>query len=423
MAVADPPQLTVPNTTVHGVEGTRILIPNLSAALVDNVTANGEELLFVKMSGIPADSILSQGSNSGNGSWSIRPQDLDHLEILPPPHYAGTMTLTLAAYAIERSNGSQAAAVSHNFTVVVEPVADPFLILAQDVTLDSTGLVDLALHVRMADTRGSLVNEVAAELLSLTLHNIPAGVYVMARQGGRLVDHGLGTFSFVGQQHQANALSLVSGGPDTAAGIHHIAISAFTMDGTSVSAPPVHDSFRLVVQAPAVPGIRQTETGYGSAGNDILQGGLQDDDVLHGGDGHDRFIGGPGSDIMTGGSGIDIFQWSWLDLDLDEEGGGIGGSVDIDTITDFTRGPGGDQLDVSGILSQAGYDLQSGDINDYVHLRVQSSGTGTGTSTSTGTSLAIDTSGSGRNYIDLVFLEGVVGINVEQLCADGNLLV
>jgi hypothetical protein len=51
-AVADAPNIIVP-VSVSGLEDTFIPIPNLSAALVDNVIVNGPELLSVFMSGAP----------------------------------------------------------------------------------------------------------------------------------------------------------------------------------------------------------------------------------------------------------------------------------------------------------------------------------------------------------------------------------
>jgi Ca2+-binding RTX toxin-like protein len=90
-----------------------------------------------------------------------------------------------------------------------------------------------------------------------------------------------------------------------------------------------------------VNGLAGNDRLYGGSGNDMLNGGegfdtlMGDagDDALYGGAGSDFLKGGAGDDTLTGGVDIDYFSvWN--------------GSADtsVDTIIDFTAGPGGDQL-------------------------------------------------------------------------------
>lgn len=71
-AVADLPLLTVPSSIVLMNETaisplTGAVIQNLSAVLVDNVTANGAEYLSVFFSNVPENSRFSKGAPAGNG--------------------------------------------------------------------------------------------------------------------------------------------------------------------------------------------------------------------------------------------------------------------------------------------------------------------------------------------------------------------
>lgn len=71
-AVADRPQLTVPSATVFVNENSFAVLPNLSAILVDNITANGAEYLSVIFSNVPEDSFFSKGAPSLNGRCTAK---------------------------------------------------------------------------------------------------------------------------------------------------------------------------------------------------------------------------------------------------------------------------------------------------------------------------------------------------------------
>ncbi len=100
--VADQPNATAAN--VGGAEDGVIALTGLSAALVDT---DGSEVLSVKITGIPTDSILSAGSNNGDGSWTIPAASLAGLTLRPPKNYSGVMSLALEAYALD-ANGTTA---------------------------------------------------------------------------------------------------------------------------------------------------------------------------------------------------------------------------------------------------------------------------------------------------------------------------
>ncbi len=74
-------------------------------------------------------------------------------------------------------------------------------------------------------------------------------------------------------------------------------------------------------------GMNQGDRIYGEGGNDFLGGG-KGLDSLEGGDGNDTLQGGLGTDTLVGGLGIDTFIFSTA----------LDGTINVDTITDFTPG-------------------------------------------------------------------------------------
>ncbi|MCW8963470.1 MAG: type I secretion C-terminal target domain-containing protein [Gammaproteobacteria bacterium] len=115
-------------------------------------------------------------------------------------------------------------------------------------------------------------------------------------------------------------------------------------------------------------GGEDVDTLYGNDGADLLSGG-GDADNLYGGLGDDTLLGGGGIDLMIGGEGDDTMTGG-LEGDTFRFMSGDEGSVGtpaIDTITDFTVGPGGDVLDLSDLL-QGESDGDIPGLADYLHF-------------------------------------------------------
>ncbi len=98
-AVADAPTLTVSNSS--GNENEPVVLP-ITSALVDT---DGSETLTITISGLPAGTVLSAGTNLGGGNWQLSPADLPALTLTSP--IPGTYTLHVSATAQEL-NGSTA---------------------------------------------------------------------------------------------------------------------------------------------------------------------------------------------------------------------------------------------------------------------------------------------------------------------------
>ena len=410
-AVADAPAITVPAAPVTGSEDSAIAIPGLSAALVDG---DGSEVISAKISGAPDDTLFSAGSNNGDGSWTIPVADLPTLAITPPLNYAGSLSLTLEAFTLETSNGGTAS-TTQNFTVDVTPQADTVEILARNVAVDGTGDANLDLNVRMADDRGSLPGEAPPETITITFAGVPDGASLSSGSGGTITDNSGGSWTFTGFEAQSNDLAIRPSASSTP-GTYVVSLSAVTNDGADTLATPVLDSFQVTVPnivagtaaADVLSGTGATDLIYGLAGADGLNGGGGNDfldggagaDSLAGGAGTDRLVGGTGIDILTGGAGGDVFAWQ-----AGEAGTGV------DQVNDFNLADG-DVLDVSALL--VGFDGSSV-LSDFLQIS-ESSGN---------TTVSVDVNGAvgGSSFTDLTVLQGTVGLDLNAMQTNGNLIV
>ena len=102
----------------------------------------------------PDGARLSAGTDNGDGTWSLTPDQLIGLTITPPSDSDADFTLTVTATS---TGGSDAAAASENLVVVVQPVSDAPML---DVVAAS-GLEDTAIPL---DVRASLTD--ATEILA-----------------------------------------------------------------------------------------------------------------------------------------------------------------------------------------------------------------------------------------------------------------
>ncbi|MEL6420829.1 MAG: Ig-like domain-containing protein [Pseudomonadota bacterium] len=393
-AVADEPILQVVNAT--GDEDSAIAITDgtntLSAMLADQL--DGSETISVTISGIPEDSLLSAGSNNGDGSWTIDPTELATLTITPPPHFSGDLNLSLNAYSLEGSNGDTAT-TSLPFTVTVAPVADTVSIDPLDVTVEGDGTIILPLNVLSEDTSGTTPDpnapdtvENPPETVQLTFTGVPAGSQFTA-PGGTIVDNGSGEWVFNGTPGEAAAISLTAGEGDV--GTHTITVTAIAIDNGDIGTLVNTQDFELEVTAPT------SVTLTGTSGADTLTGGNADD-TISGADGDDILTGLGGVDLLGGGDGADTFVW--------QAGDQFSGP---DTITDFGLAEN-DVLDLSALLP--GFDAGTDDLSNFVNLFEDNGNT----------TVQIDPSGSGSFSSDVVTLDGVTGLDLNQMQTNGNIV-
>ncbi|NEO52128.1 MAG: tandem-95 repeat protein [Okeania sp. SIO3B5] len=106
--VADTPNLEISTPTVSGTDIEDLPL-GITASLVDT---SGSENLSITISEVPTGATLSAGTDQGDGSWVLTPEELTNLTISPPgDRETGTtfsFDLTVTATATETANNATA---------------------------------------------------------------------------------------------------------------------------------------------------------------------------------------------------------------------------------------------------------------------------------------------------------------------------
>ncbi|MFZ9633972.1 MAG: hypothetical protein ACO3EK_09005, partial [Alphaproteobacteria bacterium] len=119
VSVADPPDLVT--SPAAGNEDTAIAL-SFTATVTD--TDGSESIASYTISGVPAGSVLSAGTDNLDASWTLLPGESAGLTITPPPNRETGFTLTVAATSLEAANGATATSTA-TLVVGVTPVDDP----------------------------------------------------------------------------------------------------------------------------------------------------------------------------------------------------------------------------------------------------------------------------------------------------------
>ena len=99
---AEAPELEV--SAAEGNEDNAIGL-DISAALTDT---DGSETLSITISGMPNGAELSAGTDNGDGSWTLTPEQLVGLTVTPPEDSDADFTLSVEATSVEQSTGDTA---------------------------------------------------------------------------------------------------------------------------------------------------------------------------------------------------------------------------------------------------------------------------------------------------------------------------
>ena len=204
---AHAPELAVGDAA--GSEDSAIRL-DISAELTDS-----SESLSITIAGVPDGARLSAGTDNGDGTWSLTPDQLIGLTITPPSDSDADFTLTVTATS---TGGSDAAATSENLVVVVQPVSDAPML---DVVAAS-GLEDTAIPL---DVRASLTD--ATEILTITLAGVPSGAVLSSG-----TDQGNGTWSLT--PAQLSGLTITP--PANSASDFTLTVTAMSTDGSTAPA-------------------------------------------------------------------------------------------------------------------------------------------------------------------------------------------
>jgi hypothetical protein len=163
---ASTPDLSVENAS--GFEDSPVAL-GIASALTDT---DGSETLSITVSGVPEGAVLSAGTDNGDGTWTLTPDQLAGLTITPPPNSDADFQLTVTATSTE-ANGGATASTSTTLDVVVDPVADAPMLTVQNASGAEDSAIALNVAAALTDTDGS-------ETLAVTVAGVPNGAALSA---------------------------------------------------------------------------------------------------------------------------------------------------------------------------------------------------------------------------------------------------
>jgi hypothetical protein len=266
-----------------------------------------DSITEVTIAGVPNGATLSAGTDNGDGTWTLSPNDLTGLQITPPAN--SNVDFTLQVSATSEDVDPETGAVTTTSTAVDLPVtvlgvADDPTVSAGNVSGDEDTAIDLDISAGLTDTDGS-------ETLSVTIAGVPVGAVLSLG-----TDNGDGTWTIDDPAEVSQLNNLTFTPPQDFFGDINLAVSSTATEDdsgdTATTGPAnftisVSDTGEVIVGTPGddvLSGGNQDDIIQGLGGDDILEGG-QGDDTLEGGADNDAIIGGYGNDALDGGTGFD----------------------------------------------------------------------------------------------------------------------
>lgn len=165
---AQPPAVSAPTlyaAQVRGGEDEAIPL-DIRARLPDNGTAGA---LTIAIAGLPDGTRLSAGRDGGDGRWSLNPDELVGLAVMPPPNFAGPLRLEIEASA--RGAAGMSANTRGFLAVEVAAKADAPHLDVAGAKGNQDRAIPLEIRAAPADTDGS-------ESLSVTVSGLPQGAHL-----------------------------------------------------------------------------------------------------------------------------------------------------------------------------------------------------------------------------------------------------
>ena len=156
----DNPVLVAPDAA--GREDTAIDL-GIGASVPDST----ETVAQVIVSGLPAGASLNAGTRNNDGIWTLRPADLDGLQVTPPENYSGTFDMQVTAISTDGGRATETLAV------MVEAVADAPDLAVADASGEAGEAIPLDISAALNDLDGS-------ETLSVTIAGVPNGAHLSA---------------------------------------------------------------------------------------------------------------------------------------------------------------------------------------------------------------------------------------------------
>ena len=144
-------------------------------------------LTTVTISGMPADWSLNEGTNLGNGTWTVETNDLSALTVLTAAAYAGAMVLGVTETWTNADGSTGTAFVSDN--VEAYAPGSPIFALSGDDTLTGAGANDLFVFAQPIGNDTIYNFNVATDKIDLTGF---AGIASFGDIAGHIADDGHG---------------------------------------------------------------------------------------------------------------------------------------------------------------------------------------------------------------------------------------
>lgn len=207
LPVADAPVIAAAD--VSGAEDGAIAL-TLTASMP---AGTAETIDYLTVVGVPDGAALSTGTDNGNGTWTLSPEQLSVLTLTPPNDFNGAFNLGLIAVSTDGSTATG------NFNVVVEPSAD----VPQLAVADAVGAEDGAIALTLA---ASMAADTSETVESITIQGVPDGATLSAG-----FDNGDGTWSL--NSDQLAGLTLTP--PSDYNGTLSLSVTATSTDGGAVS--------------------------------------------------------------------------------------------------------------------------------------------------------------------------------------------
>lgn len=391
------------------------IVLDISAALSD---VDGSESLTIEIAGVPEGATLSAGSQIAAGVWQVGTGDLGGLML----NVATSDDITLTVTATTREANGATATVGRDLAVRFEGVGGDDVMRGGagndqmfggagfdyiDFSDANTGIsaylyAGVALgngYDTFSNVEGVIGSSFGDGLYGDNGTNVffggAGGDAIFGYDGNDVIMDGTGADAVYGDAGNDMIVAAADNDRDSYNGGTGFDIVDYSGVAGAISVDLNNGAVRGAAGRDQLSGIEQV---IGTAFNDTFEGGKGNDHFV-GGAGRDEFNGERGYDVMTGGEGADTFKFEASDI---RSGNNYYG---FDTITDFGVG---DRLDFDNLLNG----VRERDIGRYVHL----------TEVDAGTMVSVDFGGN-AGFVDVVLLEGLHGIDIDDLTAGGHIVV
>ncbi|MEQ9127509.1 MAG: Ig-like domain-containing protein, partial [Thalassospira sp.] len=191
-----------------GREDTAIAL-NIDTELLDD-----SESLSITIKGVPDGATLSAGTDNGDGTWTLDPDQLEGLTITPADDFSGEIDLTVL---VSTTDGSDTAVVMEEIKVDVEGVADAPTLDVADASGNEASAIALDIDAGLTDS---------SEVLTVTISGVPDGATLSAG-----TDNGDGTWTLGSDDLEGLTITPA----DDFSGSFDLGVTAQSADGEDVA--------------------------------------------------------------------------------------------------------------------------------------------------------------------------------------------